>query len=120
MSEIIINVKKIGQSNSITLVKVEGSLDAHTVPNFENKMNELINAGNYKILIDAEGINYISSAGLGIFMSILDTVEENGGSLSVMKATEQFSKVFAMMGFDDLFASYSNEEEAVAGISGKN
>ncbi len=116
MSEINIAVKKIGPENEILLVKVEGSLDAHTVPNFENKMNQLINEGNFNLLIDAENINYISSAGLGVFMSILDSVEEKGGSLSVLKATEQFTKVFAMMGFDDLFASYTTENDAVTGI----
>lgn len=115
MSEIILDVKKIGPSEEILKVKVSGSLDAHTVPTFEKKMKEFIEEGNCVILIDAEEINYISSAGLGVFMYILDMVEEKG-SLSVMKSTEQFSKVFAMMGFDDLFASYNNEEEAVAGI----
>jgi len=119
MSEINITVRKIGPAEEILLVKVEGSLDAHTVPSFETKMNKLINEGNTNLLIDAENINYISSAGLGVFMSILDTVEEKGGSLSVLKATDQFTKVFAMMGFDDLFSSYSTEEEAIKGILNK-
>jgi len=116
MSDINIGFRKVGPSEELLLVKVEGSLDAHTVPTFEKKMTELINQGNYKIIIDAEGINYISSAGLGVFMSIIDMVEEKNGALSVLRATEQFTKVFAMMGFDDTFASYSTEEEAIQGM----
>jgi len=119
MSGIDMTVRKAGTDNKITIIKVAGSLDAHTVPAFEAKMNEILDSGNFVVLIDAEDINYISSAGLGVFMSILDTVEENNGDLSVMKVTEQFAKVFAMMKFDDLFSSYANEEEAVADIMSK-
>jgi anti-anti-sigma factor len=116
MSDLKIESKKIGDNGEVLVVDVTGSLDAHTVPGFENEMNSLIEQGNFNVLINASKIDYISSAGLGVFMSILDTVEEKGGSLNVLKAPEQFTKVFAMMGFDDLFESYETEDEALEQI----
>ena len=54
------------ESQGIQIVTFEGNLDTNTSPEAESKINELIDAGKQKLLVNFEQLNFISSAGLRV------------------------------------------------------
>jgi len=115
MSDINIVEEIITDNFDTAVLTVEGVIDANTASIFENSLLNLINRGVINILVDVEKVTYISSAGLGAFMSALDTLENknNRGKISILKSSPQFIKVFNMMGFDEIFKSFNTIEEAL-------
>ncbi|HOK41654.1 MAG TPA: STAS domain-containing protein [bacterium] len=115
MSDINIVEEIITDNFDTAVLTVEGVIDANTASIFENSLLNLINRGVINILVDVEKVTYISSAGLGAFMSALDTLENknNKGKISILKSSPQFIKVFNMMGFDEIFKSFNTIEEAL-------
>ena len=55
------------------------------------------------IIIDCTDLQYISSGGLRIFLSILQNAEEKGGEVYIKGITTNVRAVFAMTGFINIF-----------------
>lgn len=115
MSEFNLIQEVVGKKSNVVFFVVSGSIDAHTFFDFENSVMSVIDNGVNYILIDVSNVNFISSAGLGAFMSIYDKLNSKSppGKLAVINCSAQFSEVFTMMGFDELFSSFSSLEEGL-------
>ncbi len=97
----------------ITKVTVQGFLDAHTVPEMEKIIQNLIHDEKYKIIVDFKELSYISSAGLGVFMSVIGDVKGNDGDIVLMDMPPKIYKVFDLLGFTEIFTIVDNEEAAI-------
>ena len=98
--------------DDISSLNLQGFLDAHTAPEFENALQKLLSEKRYKIIVNLDGLQYISSAGLGVFMGVIEEIRENGGDLKICCASPKVFKVFDLLGFPSLYEFYSTEEEA--------
>ena len=67
------------------------------------------------ILIDCAGLEYISSAGLGVFMSYLDEFEENNIKMAIYALKDKVFQVFHILGLDQLITIKRTKEEALEG-----
>ena len=97
----------------VSVLNVQGFLDAHTAPEFEDAIKNLITEERFHIVIDLEGLQYISSAGLGVFMGFVEEIRNNGGDLKICSASPKVYKVFDLLGFPSLYEFYKTTEEAV-------
>ena len=68
MQGIELALNKIGARGDIAFVKIKGYLDTTTSSEISTKLSEIINNGNYQFIIDMGGVNYVSSAGWGVFV----------------------------------------------------
>ena len=75
-------VKRLDK-NDVSVLYPAGFLDAHTVPQFESALSELVENGRYKIVVNFKDLDYISSAGLGVFMGFIEEVRNNGGDIKL-------------------------------------
>jgi anti-sigma B factor antagonist len=71
------------QQEALSIITLEGFVDAHTAPQFESAVQTEIEAGRTRIIVDCARLNYISSAGLGVFMSFIEEVRELGGDIKI-------------------------------------
>lgn len=101
------------RETGITKVTVEGFLDAHTVPEMEKIIHTLLQNGKFKIIVDFNQLSYISSAGLGVFMSVIGEVKSNNGNIILMKMPPKIYKVFDLLGFTEIFTIVDDEETAI-------
>jgi anti-sigma B factor antagonist len=85
------------------VLALDGFLDAHTAPRFENAIQEEISAGRLRIVADCHALTYISSAGLGVFMSFIEEIRERGGDIKLAGITPKVYQVFEVLGFHELF-----------------
>lgn len=85
------------------VIKLDGAVDAHTAPQFEEEVQKVIDDGQNKIVVDCEKLTYISSAGLGVFMGFVEEVRETGGDIKICGLTEKVKQPFEILGFESLF-----------------
>ena len=80
----------------------EGDLDANSSIYLDEVITRLIDDNQVNIHIDAGGIQYISSAGLGVFVSHLEDLTEKNGRFVLTRAKASVLDVFRLLGLDQL------------------
>ena len=98
--------------SEISILRLKGFLDAHTAPNFEQAIQELIEENRYKIIVSMSDLNYISSAGLGVFMGFIEEIREKEGDIKLTNMSDKVYKVFDLLGFPALYQIFKEEVEA--------
>jgi len=97
----------------VSVLYLEGYLDAHTAPVFEAALQKLVDEGRYKIIVNLKDLSYISSAGLGVFMGFIDGIRKNGGDIKLTHLNPKVYKIFDLLGFPNLYEIYENDMEAL-------
>lgn len=95
----------------ITLIP-DGDLDANSSMQMDEKIQEGIDRDIYKFHIDCAGLRYISSAGLGVFISFMEVLTANGGRFVFSGMAENVYKVFQLLGLEQLMTIVKTKEEA--------
>lgn len=80
---------------------VGGEVDASSSIHLDNALSEAL-SDHKKIIINLTGLEYISSAGLGVFMSYLQQIENESIRLVVFGMKEKVQEVFQILGLDQL------------------
>lgn len=93
----------IKEENGILIAEFKGRLDTAAAIQTTKDVEPLMVAENKDIILDCTDLEYISSSGLRIFISILKNAKANGGQVTVKNINEEISKVFQMTGFNKLF-----------------
>ena len=85
--------------DGLLVINLIGRIDASNAPEVEKKINEFIsNSIEKNFIIDAERLEYISSAGLRILLRLRKTVSE----LKVINVSNEIYNIFDMTGFVEL------------------
>jgi anti-sigma B factor antagonist len=103
----------VRQANGSTVIDLSGDLDAHTASQLERTIQELCDNAQYKIVVNFSKLNYISSAGLGVFMGFIDDVRAKGGDIKLSNMSGKIFQVFDLLGFPLLYEIYEDEAEAL-------
>lgn len=106
------NVTRTDIKNISTLY-LSGFLDAHTAPVFESNLQNLIKEERFRIIINHRDLDYISSAGLGVFMGFIEEIRDKGGDIKLSNMSPKVFKVFDLLGFPALFEIFDDEKEAL-------
>lgn len=101
----------------VQLLDLTGELDAHTVEELEAALSHCRDNERFNIVINGEGLQYISSAGLGVFLAHIEEVRENGGDIKVAALQPSVFNVFDLLGFPEFLDIVPTEQEAVAGFA---
>jgi anti-sigma B factor antagonist len=100
-------------SGNAIVMELQGFLDAHTAPELEKTFTELIGKGKFNIVVNFDGLNYISSAGLGVFMAYIDEIRSNHGDIKLANMQQKVFNVFDLLGFPFLYEIYKDQDEAL-------
>ncbi|MGI9175670.1 MAG: STAS domain-containing protein [Rhodothermales bacterium] len=98
----------------VQVLDIQGELDAHTASELEAAIQKCQAEEHYRIVINGERLQYISSAGLGVFMAHIEEVREHDGDIKIAALQPKVYNVFDLLGFPMLFDIVETEEEAVA------
>ncbi len=87
----------------LSVLVLTGYLDAHTAPEFEKAVETEFEAGRVKLVVECSRLTYISSAGLGVFMSFIEEIRSTGGDIKICSLDPKVFQVFDILGFSALF-----------------
>jgi anti-sigma B factor antagonist len=82
---------------------LEGRLDTVAAPETEKAMNVLNDVEDKDIIIDCTDLEYISSAGLRIFLGILQSAEDKDGHVYIRNVNDNVRAIFTITGFSNIF-----------------
>ena len=80
-----------------------GILDTAAAPETEKAMSPLNDVEGKDIIIDCTDLEYISSAGLRIFLGILQNAEDKGGHVYIKGINDEVRGIFTITGFSNIF-----------------
>jgi len=121
MSDIKISVETTqvpGLDTEITIVRVDGVIDTMTATELEKVTNSLLNQKRYNIIVDLGGVDYISSAGWGIFISNIREIRLNKGDIKLARMIPNVYEIFELLEFDSILKAFDNIEKAKNDFSG--
>ena len=95
----MLNIKK-ELNGSALKVALEGRLDPSTAPELEEEMKNALN-GVTELVFDMEGLEYISSAGLRVLLSVQKVMNQQG-SMKLLHVNEVINEIFEVTGFSDI------------------
>ncbi|HNZ29394.1 MAG TPA: STAS domain-containing protein [Candidatus Goldiibacteriota bacterium] len=104
---------KVTDKGDIKVVSCQGYIDTTTSSLLENKMAELIQGKKYKIIMDLGEVDYISSAGWGIFISEIKNIRKNKGDLKLVNMKQEVMEIFELLDFTNILEYYKSTDEAV-------
>ena len=104
-------------NETISILYIKGYLDAHTAPELESALQKLVDEQRYNVIVNFKDLNYISSAGLGVFMGFIENIRENKGDIKLSAMKPKIYRVFDLLGFPSLYEIFDDEEQAIAKFS---
>jgi anti-sigma B factor antagonist len=104
-------------TSGFDVLDLHGELDAHTASQLEDSLKTLIESQKPNIIVNCSDLDYIASAGLGVFMAYIEDVREIGGDIKLTNMNDKVYNVFDLLGFPTLYDILDDEHDAVAKFS---
>ena len=103
----------------IRVLALEGRLDTDTSADLELAVQDLLQAGDRRfVVIDLQGVGYVSSAGLRVLLALAKSLEGKG-RLRLCALNQTVRQVFDVAGFTQLFSIFANRDAALGSSKGK-
>ncbi|MEJ7582789.1 MAG: STAS domain-containing protein [Acidimicrobiales bacterium] len=96
------------------VLAVTGEVDVATAPRLREKLIDLVNGGQHRIVIDLGGVEFLDSTGLGVLVGALKRVRTHDGELALVCDEPRILKVFEITGLTKVFRMHRSVDEAVA------
>lgn len=100
------------EKDGIHCIEIAGRVDVNSAPALEQLCSQLIDAGHNKIICDFSRNEYVSSAGLRVFLSGLKRCRKTGGNMVLCRLKPGVLEIFDMTGFTNLFPLFDSAEAA--------
>jgi len=114
MKGIDVYVEEAPQNRGVSILRVSGYVDTTTSPDLERRLQALLREKRYHVVVDLTRVEYISSAGWGIFISEIREIREHGGDLKLAGMLPDVKEVFDLLEFENILQCYSDADLAVA------
>ena len=93
----------IQENNGGLLAKLTGRLDTPAAVKAQQEIEPLLQNADKELVLDCTDLEYISSSGLRLFLTLRQEAAAKGGKVIIEHISEDIKKVFMMTGFYNLF-----------------
>lgn len=107
----MVHIKRL-QEEGIDILAIIGEIDASSSIELDLTIAKSVGEGFKKILIDCSALEYISSAGLGVFMSYIEEFKDKGIHMVLYGLKEKVANTFGILGLAELLQICANKSEA--------
>lgn len=104
---------------SVSTVRVDGVVDTLTASEVERAIDGLLKRNRSQIVLDLAGVDYISSAGWGVFISHLKEARDNQGDLRLSGMIPNVREIYELLEFDTVLTSYPSISQALGSFEVK-
>jgi anti-anti-sigma factor len=109
---VVINHAEI-LDNKVAVVEIDGPLDSHTSPDFEEYINQILAKNMQFILFDAGSMTYVSSEGIGLLLFLQRKISEANGFFVIFNLPGEILTLYRLLGFDKVFRIAESRAEAL-------
>jgi stage II sporulation protein AA (anti-sigma F factor antagonist) len=101
----------------VVVVTARGRLDGSTSQAFGARLETLAAKSEPRLVVDCSGIDFVSSAGLRVVLSVLKRVKAAGGMFALCAVQPPVREVLDITGFMGMLDVHSGRAEAVAALA---
>ncbi|KAF0240029.1 MAG: anti-sigma B factor [Planctomycetota bacterium] len=118
MSKLQVNSRPLNLPDGTNgvVAKLAGSIDASTVPQFEEQIEKFLKDGVKYLLLDCAEIAYINSTGMGLIIKLVDKYRGRDGDMKLISVPAKVVTLFKMLGLEALVDLFPNEAAATAAV----
>jgi anti-sigma B factor antagonist len=99
---------------TVSIVALHGFVDRHTIGLLDGALAGLLERGRARIVIDCAELTYISSNGMGVFISYVSKARSQGGDIKLCNLRDVARTVITMLGLHRHFEVFEVRSAAVA------
>lgn len=103
--------------DGVTIIAPDGRIDTTTSSAVEDALNRTVAQGARDLLVDFARVDYISSAGLRVFLVLAKRTKNAKGRLVLCGMPEPVRQVFHLAGFMPLFKVEPSRAAALASFA---
>lgn len=103
---------KEGSRDGVSEIRVDGVIDTLTAGELEEVIDSLLKRERFRIVLDLGGVDYVSSAGWGIFISHIKEVRESSGDIKLANMVDNVREIYELLEFDNVLKSYPSVDTA--------
>ena len=100
----------------VNVLRVAGRVDAKTASQFEDTLRLHIHNGALHLVLEMDGTDYLSSAGVRALISAQKTLKPKGGSVMIAQPSQRVREVIQIVGMESLFPIFDDTVAAVGSV----
>lgn len=108
----------IEQQSEIMIAVANGRVDSSNASSFQEELIAATDASNQSVILDLEGLSYLSSAGLRVILLIAKSLRTKDAKFAVCSPSDPIREIFEISGFTQIIPVHASKDEAVAALTG--
>ena len=116
MQDLTINTKPL--EDNICLVSLDGFLNTETSETLRKAFDDLIDSRIWKFVVDLSGVSYMGSPGIGLFISLLDTLDAHKCTIVFISPQENVKEVFKLFQLSTFYSITNSLQDAIKELKG--
>lgn len=96
----------------VLILRADGGINKDNAREFVNELEKLVDAGLTKIIIDCEGLEHISSYGIGVLLRVHRRLAKNGGNVKLAGIRSGLVRILQIARVDAMFDLYPDVNRA--------
>lgn len=106
------DINKTKEAN-YSVLELMGELDALSAIDLDDEIKKSLEAEEVNLLIDLDKLIYISSAGLGVFMSYVKDIEKGGMKMILFNLNDAIYSTFELLGLHHIITIVRTKQDAI-------
>ena len=100
--------------SGVSEIRIDGVIDTTTAVELEQVVESLVKRERFRMVFDLAGVDYISSAGWGIFISRIKDIRDHNGDIKLANMAPNVREIYELLEFDKILKAYDSVESARA------
>ena len=92
---------KVEVEEKIPILDISGEIDHFVAPKLQRQIDELIDAGNDKLVFDFSAVNYLDSGGIGVLFNAMQQLVARRGRIGIVCADPNVVRILELVGLFD-------------------
>ena len=96
----------------VMILSADGGLNAANADRFVSDIEELIDGGLRRLIIDCTRLEYVSSAGIGVLLGLSRRMKQRGGEVKLSSVKGLIVQALHIARLDSMFQIYRDVDQA--------
>lgn len=101
------------RQDDVEVLHLKGQLDAHSFPQLQDTLERIDAANPPRVVLDCSGLEYVSSAGLGVLKKMSREFRQREGDLRLSTLQPKIANVIDLLGFSAVIKVFPSKDDAV-------
>jgi len=108
-----IQAREVG--DHIMVLRVDGRLNMVSAASLKSAIDDAVNAGKSRVVVDLSAVSFMDSSGLGALIGGLKKTRQASGDLRIAGVAQQVATVLRLTNLDRVLRPYADVEAALGG-----